>query len=611
MRLTNINVTNFQGLRHAALDVSAPLLLISGDNGAGKSSLLDAVSMAMTGQPRRVKLKKDLAELVTEGAKKGEAVITWAGEDGDESAAIALPSGKGAPLVDMPALPFVLDASKFAALDEKERRKMLFDLTGATVSPNEIARRLIERGAAEALVEKIKPMLRAGFPAAADQAKEYASESRGAWKSLTGEAYGSEKAEGWEPEAITSAAISQDDIDSAASEVGTLEGDLAEAQQSLGQHKQVAAQASQRAQRIAELQALADQIQRRENKLNTDKADLSHWKDQLAAAEAAGSGGKQGLLHDMARNLANWQSLAQRTQGIAAEGSGVITPWFVLQEMDTLHVLMERYNAEHGPVAEGSTNAELAKRIPEFKEYVQNITNSVANSERDLRAAQDAKAQMEALQAEPAVLPAEAIGNAEQLINELRQQLDGCRARHGAMVDAFNAANSRGEVIAKAAQHHADVVAWETVKDALSPGGIPADILAGALDPFNDLLKTQSAGAKWQTVAITSDIAITYGGRQYGLLSESEKWRCDALLSIAIARLSGIGFVTLDRFDVLQPSARPQILSLLLTLTRAGDLGSAILAGTMKEPIAKVPAGIQQVWVAGGVIDSEPASAAA
>ena len=57
MRITNITVTNVQGLRNAALAVSEPLLLVSGDNGAGKSTLLNAISMAFPGQPRRLSLK--------------------------------------------------------------------------------------------------------------------------------------------------------------------------------------------------------------------------------------------------------------------------------------------------------------------------------------------------------------------------------------------------------------------------------------------------------------------------------------------------------------------------------------------------------------------------
>src|SRR5690606_36349485 len=201
MRISNITVTHFQGLRHAALAVSEPVLLVSGNNGAGKSSLLDAICLAFTGEPRRVSKKKDLGQLVTEGQKKGEAHIVWRESDGEEQTSWAmLPKGNTAPLLDTPYLPFVLDASRFAGLDGKERRRVLVELTGSSASPGEVTKRLAERGADAALVEKIKPMLRAGFQAATDQAKEYASEARGAWKAVTGETYGSDKAEDWEPE---------------------------------------------------------------------------------------------------------------------------------------------------------------------------------------------------------------------------------------------------------------------------------------------------------------------------------------------------------------------------------------------------------------------------
>lgn len=607
MRITNLQINNFQGLHHAALVVSEPLLLVSGSNGAGKSSLLDAISMAFSGQPRRVSLKKDIGQLVTEGAKKGEAVVSWLRADGEEeSAAVALPSGKGAPLVDMPFLPFVLDASKFATLDGKERRKMLFELTGASASPNEAAKRLIERGADATLVEKIKPMLRAGFPAAADQAKEYASEERGSWKSIAGEAYGSEKAADWQPE-VLQVEVTQAEIDAAVQEVVTLQTDLDEANQTLGAHKAAAqAEAGKRA-RIAELTELAGLVGRRQIKLDKDSADLAHWQGQLASTQ----GGKQGLAHDLARCLSDFQALSKSTKGVQAE-NGLLTPWFTMQEVDRMDLVLQRYAEEHGPVGDGDVPAELAKRAPEFQTYVTNLTRTVENSQRDLRAAQDAAVQLAELQAEPAAVPSpEAIANAEQLINSMRQQLDQKRAKQTALQDAFNAIAGREQQIAKAAKHHAAVKSWVLIAEALAPAGIPSEILAGALEPINSLLAIQSAAAKWNPVQISLDIEVTYGGRVYGLLSESEKWRCDALLAIAIARLSGIGLVTLDRFDVLQPSARPQILGLLRTLTQGGDLNSAILAGTMKEPMAKVPAGIQSVWIESGVIGGEPVSAAA
>jgi hypothetical protein len=50
--------------------------------------------------------------------------------------------------------------------------------------------------------------------------------------------------------------------------------------------------------------------------------------------------------------------------------------------------------------------------------------------------------------------------------------------------------------------------------------------------------------------AITPDMAITAEGRAYSLLCESEKWRVDAMIAAAIAELSGVKVMMLDRMDV-------------------------------------------------------------
>ncbi|WP_204324395.1 hypothetical protein, partial [Stenotrophomonas maltophilia] len=69
--------------------------------------------------------KQHIGQLITEGAKKGEARVEWLDEAGEvQACGVALPSGKGSPFADSPFLPFVLDASRFAALDAKDRRRV-------------------------------------------------------------------------------------------------------------------------------------------------------------------------------------------------------------------------------------------------------------------------------------------------------------------------------------------------------------------------------------------------------------------------------------------------------------------------------------------------------
>lgn len=58
MRINRITVENFQGARAVDLQLPTPLALVSGLNGAGKSTVAEAVRLALQGTPERVGLKK-------------------------------------------------------------------------------------------------------------------------------------------------------------------------------------------------------------------------------------------------------------------------------------------------------------------------------------------------------------------------------------------------------------------------------------------------------------------------------------------------------------------------------------------------------------------------
>ncbi|HBO8903161.1 TPA: AAA family ATPase [Pseudomonas aeruginosa] len=581
MRITKLEITNFQGLRHAALDVSAPVLLVAGHNGAGKSSLLDGVAMAFNGQPRRVSLKKEIDKLITEGAKKGEARVEWLDEaDEVQACGVALPSGKGSPLADSPFLPFVLDASRFAALDAKDRRRVLFDLTGASASPAEVSKRLEAKGIDLALFEKVKPLLRSGFPAAVEQAKAYASESRGAWKAITGENYGSEKAVDWAPELLATV-VTEDQVAEAGKNLQLLEDDLAEAQQALGASKQARQAADGRAQRIAQLRELAELEPRRRNKLTTDQQNQDEWSEKVMVAELASAG-----------SVPHQPLTCPHCQGAVDLQAGTLVV--------------------HQP-PEQIADAEAARRLSEYRGYLASAQRAVANSQRDLDECLAAAEQIKALEAESVEAPsAEAIANGEQAINELRQARDASRAKLVALQEALEAATQREASIAKAQAAHQDVVAWTGMVDALSPTGIPAEILADAIGPVNELLQRLSGTAGWSPVQISADIDVTFGGRLYGLLSESERWRCDATIALAIAKLSGLRLVLLDRFDVLDiPARTQQAMKLFQSLAAGGEIDTLIVAGTLKEPMAKTPAWLQAVWIDAGQLADQQQQAAA
>lgn len=129
MRLQSITVQSFLGARDIDIRFDAPAVLVAAANGHGKSSLIEAVRLALTGDTDRLGLKKDVANLISDGAKSGLiGVTTDAG-----TFSFKLPScerGCNAQIPHAEVLPLVLDPTRFAAMKPDERRSLLFKLTG-------------------------------------------------------------------------------------------------------------------------------------------------------------------------------------------------------------------------------------------------------------------------------------------------------------------------------------------------------------------------------------------------------------------------------------------------------------------------------------------------
>lgn len=153
--------------------------------------------------------------------------------------------------------------------------------------------------------------------------------------------------------------------------------------------------------------------------------------------------------------------------------------------------------------------------------------------------------------------------------------------------------------IQRAKDAHNEAQAWGKLAEQLSPGGIPADLLEPAIQQFNGALLASCNAAKWWgQVTLTSDMSVRYSNRPYGLLSESEKWRADAMLTHAIVTLAAIDMITLDRFDVISPQERGPLLDWCDALAK--DNTQLLLFGTLRER-PKLN-GINVVWVEGGRI---------
>lgn len=385
MKITRLHVTDFLGVKLVNSELW-DATLFSGRNGSGKSSLQEAIRFALLATTARVSLKKEWGSLVHEGKTKADVTVLV---DGQEVNATLTAKGKAEFRGQIPvpvAMPYLLGAADLAAEAGEKRISVLLEASGVKMDAEAIAERLVARGCAEGLVAGLLPALAAGFQPAIDAATQHQSEARGEWKGITGEEYGSQKAEGWVP----------------------TEGNL--------------------------------------------------------TCPECGS-------------------------------------WLRL---------------EAGKLAPG-----------------------------------------------------------------------------GEVIQGGNPTAERAAAV------HKQVQGWGKVREELGPSGVQADLVGDALGPVNDRLRGYAEATGWGQVQVRQDVGVTYSGRGYRLCSESERWRAAAMLHAAVAQVSGVNLVVLDRLDVLEPAQRGPALDWIEGL--AGSGCQVIAFATLK---AKPDLGpkVSSLWMEKGAI---------
>lgn len=596
MKIHSITASNFLGARDINVELRRPVALFAGLNGAGKSSLQEAVRMALTGETVRVGLKKDYPALISEGAESGFAAIGTANQGYE----IVLPQGKGNH-ANIDALPYVLDAQRFASLDDNERRLFLFGLMGVQMDGAAIKGRLLARACDSAKVEQVIPLLRAGFEAASKEAAAKARDAKAGWKTATGgETWGKDKAPKWQPEALPADAEKASvRYENAVTKRKEVDAELAKAQQELG-----AAKAEQRRQHEAESRRLelheqAGKIDRIQARINHDTAELAAWEEKVAATRAAACVETKPDPKNPGEYL---------LRGLASVTSDFVNLTFEYPEVQWPGGLLNRaaahladYRKLHGEPADTAAAAqpdpEAVAKLPEYENALALLQRAVANGKRDLEAAQRAAELLKDLDGLKANADTSA---AEAKVAELTEKRNGWQADADKYREVAEKYSRRQALIEQVAKLHQDVLDWTLIADALAPDGIPGELLAEALGPINERLHDSAGIAEWEQVVIHSDMRITYGLRDYAMISESEKWRTDAMIAEAVSHLAGVKLLVLDRFDVLDLKGREDLLYWLGGMAADGDIDTALIFGTLKGLPALNFDNIEAHWIDNG-----------
>ena len=597
MKLNTLTISNFQAISDVTLNFdAAPITLIAALNEQGKTSIADAISMAFTGRSTRVDLKKDYGQLVRAGTKRGFIALDW--DSG--KARVTLPAGtlanEGEPAPR--SINLLLNGNRFTSLSPDERRVFLFELLKASLGDDVLTKRLLAKGHLAATIAAAK--ISDGAAVAHKQAKAMASEARGAWKAITGEAYGDNKGANWAPPEIT---IDPDALAQAHADLTALTQTLNGLREAEGARKVRAEEDAKLARHRTGLRDCAAQHGRLTAKLETDESNLIPAAVALEAARVAA-----GLVPKRAApgNVVNLIELVRRLLDLSATSqiistlSGEVMAWDSAL-VERMTAALAAHRAEYGNGPPDAETLALAAKLGEREAAHRLMQSAVSNTRRDLAAAELAAKALAELPAEVASDLGAADTGASEIVALTDKQSTLRATIHALEVQAGSVA-ARAHKIDQARAQHANVVAWEALAEDLAPSGIPGEILRDAIKPFNARLQGTANMTGWETVAITPDMDVVVNGRGYRLESASKRWLIDVQIAEAIAHFSGLKLLIADEMDILDLERRGSFMTWVDDLVAAGELDTVVILATLKALPANLPDNWASHWLEDGAL---------
>ena len=548
-------ITNFRGIKSASFTMN-PIALVAGPNTAGKSSVAQAVTAILLGDPAPLDgLKKMQAPaMIHAGAEKG-AIALGSMDSGNEwNASIAYPSAKlqteGVPPA---ASRYACGLDSLAWMNTKDRADALLALLKALPTEADCMEALAKLDIDAELGVKLWERIQTeGWDGAHVHAKKTGATMKGQWLEVTGEQHGSAKAPSWLPENY--------EPDLAGSDEETLNGLVVQEKEFLESH--IATTAISDAER-ARLDELAAGIDGAQHAFDTTTAGY-----QLAGGQCTAA-------------LEAFNELPEPV----AEASTVPCPHCSepVQIVSGELRKPEPFNAgEQDQIAQAKETAR--SKMVDTSENLRQISVALEVITKDLA---NCKAAEATLAEETDTGPTEDAG-----LETARNSIAHAERR----LEAFQK-KTRADSLTTGIAINASVV------DMLAADGLRLTKMQDALTTFNATLFALCSIAEWPQVEIEQDLTITYGGRSYAMLGSrgSERFRLRVVLQIACASLDGSAAVIVDGADIL--AAREDRNGLMNLLIHWGNaaLVTIALAGVDDMPELGAPVGASY-WIEKGVI---------
>lgn len=539
-----VDIKNFMGCENAEVSIDK-IGLICGMNHQGKSSFLTALSSALTGEAVPLGLKKtDCGMLVKVGSTSASVKVQ---NDAFETVSINWPKaeistdGKNPPATTKMAA----GLESLVDMKEKERSEFIRELVKCNPTKKDLEEFLSERGCTnEKLVNKVWMFIEQdGFEVSHKRACDTGRSLKNQWSDVTGEAYGSQKAETWQPNGWNSTLI---DLSKE-----TLETQLTAARAEL--EDMIARQAVDTSKK-EEYEQLADEtslkVARDNAKICQD--NVKNYEKELIEAE--------NLLNKLSNKVE--EQHCPHCGGLLKIVSGKVS---ILENQPD--------NSEK--------ISELNTKISELKESVKEYDAKYLIYYQEVRDRENAFAKLEEINKSGSgnITPLDI----DKKRNQIKQIEDNIRA-FGEKAESDRLKNNIKEN--------------QLIIDALDMSGIRKKSTEKGLDSFNTNLADVCSLAGWPKVSINRDMTIEFDGRPYVLLSESEKYRVKITLQIVVAKLQKADVIIFDGADILDKNGKNGLFKTLLQYQITAFIGM------MFSDVSKVPNmskfGVKSYWVEKG-----------
>jgi hypothetical protein len=557
MQLQHLELHNFWRLQKFA-GVIAPFTAVVGPNGSGKTTIRKSIEFAFCGGTLDAGRGKDNAALLLHnGADAGLVKVL---SDGVEIARDVASGKTVGPEPKLPAtLPFVLRADEFAK-DSTDRRTVLFSVMGLSTGPEEIVRRLLDKGCDKGMVDAVKHLLGPGiFAAAITEAERQRLQQKGAWCEVTGRGqYGSKIAAEWGADLPT---VTLESLEAQYGPMSQVVDDIPLWRNIIAAQNKLLGELKVYEDNQAKLPGLKEQGKQHATLTEKLKNQRQQYNDLKAQYEAIGAALVQQPAAEASATPKRRGKGAQTVGGqqiheIVCDHCGAINRKIYGNGVFT--TAPEAAPADPEPKRELTTE-ETSQR--------DNLQNQMAEMSRQMGITENKIRECDAALALAAEIEKQTLrpelSEASQRLSEAEDGLRECQEAEAQMKAARDGAEQAQVKTDRAYALHLGVQKWEHLLKELGPDGVPKDILSAALDPLDNLLQVAAEATGWPKVELDENLNIYAGGYVYRMLSESYQYRADAHLAWAIAKLSGINMLLLDRADVLDLAGRAELMNWL------------------------------------------------